>query len=107
MSDNNLNEFSWAATAPLGLTALGAQCALTAFFTYGPKGPWKEEPGFSAQRAVMIPTMAFLASVGLQGWCFPGEELAARMTTPHGRIFGAHPHCINLNHYILGVLLIW
>uniref|UniRef100_A0A7S2GT77 TLC domain-containing protein n=1 Tax=Haptolina brevifila TaxID=156173 RepID=A0A7S2GT77_9EUKA len=99
--------FDWSQTVPAGLTALGAQCALTALFAYGPKGPWKEEPGYSAQRAVLIPTMAFLFCVGVQGWWFPGDETVARMATAQGRVFEPNAFGIGLCHHLLGVLLIW
>ena len=87
----------------LGLSVMGAQCVLFFLLAYIlPKGPWSEDPGFSAHQLVCIPVMAFLTYHGFREWFSKQDHGYA----PVDRILGPHPEP-DLSLIVMTIMLFW
>jgi len=100
-------DFFWSLFTPfvwqLGLSLMATQCILYVLFArILPKGPWSDDPGFSAHQVLCIPIMGFLTYNGLREW-FSKEDHGL---TPVDRILGPHPEP-DLSLIVMIVMLYW
>lgn len=87
----------------LGLSLMASQCMFYLLFKYIlPKGPWSDDPGFSAHQVVCIPIMFFLTYNGIQEW-FSKEDHGY---TAVDRILGPHPEP-DLSLIVMVIMLFW
>lgn len=87
----------------LGFSLMAAQCILSFLFAkVFPKGPWSDDPGFSAHQVICIPVMAYLTYQGFREW-FSKESHGY---TPVDRILGPHPEP-DLSLLVMIAMLFW
>ena len=86
-----------------GLTCMAAQCALSlAFARILPKGPWSEDPGFTAHQVVTVPLMAYLTYHGMREWYSKDDH----GYTALDRILGPHPKP-DLSEVVMAMMFFW
>ena len=108
LSRSQHSEMLFADAVLAGLSCLGAQVVLSAFFAYAlPSGPWKTQPGFTAHRVLSFLTMAYVSRLGLQAWFFPDAEMISASSTTLSRLEQAHPVGMHLSQVLLGLNVIW
>jgi len=87
-----------------GAGCLCAQCVLWLLFRFVlPKGPWRDEPGFTAHQVVCFPLMLYCAYTGVTTWFTQQEAFA----TPSARVFGIHDTGSRIAQILMGELIFW
>lgn len=81
----------------IGVSATLMQCILSFFFTRC-KGPWQDEPGFSAHQVVTFLMMSLVSIVGWQGWI---------ADSPEDRVYGLHAPSQFLVQLTVSYLVVW
>jgi hypothetical protein len=99
------------ALLPITAMAVGIACLLAQIFFWAlfafvlPAGPWKDEAGFTAHQAVVLPLITYLAYWGVVMW--RDTPLLPAFGTAVARATKAHAVGSHLTQIAIGELIIW
>lgn len=86
----------------VGVAMLAAQCMLYVCFAYlMPKGPWRDEPGYTAHQVLSLPLMIYLSTVGGLAWFHSPKESVAE------RVLGVDDTGQHIAALMMWVQLLW